>query len=433
MLGGGLPALGFVLGLVVVASLVARRRLARGPLRTMTLIGLWLRVAGAMVYLLVIGERYGGGDYVGYYHLGLEYARRWEMGGPSPIAGLFAGGLGSSWWGTAFTARLAGLVLSLLGPSLPGAFIVFALIGFVGIFALALAFMRAFPDAEWKRYLALVMLFPSLWFWPAALGKDAVVLCGVGLATLGFVGRGDRMRPVLMALGVAIVFVIRPQVAATLGFALVVGQWVGTMRRWSFFNLVQAVAILALGAWLVALSSGALGVKLFNREEVTDYLSGRGAASSIGGSAIEGGGSVSPWLAPVNTLFRPFPWEANGATALLASAEVLVLWGLVWGRRRAAVEFFRAHSHHRVLWMAVVFVALYSTALGMSLGNVGIIARQRVHILPFLFFFVAGGAHRYALGWWPHYAYGQPYAAGRAGRAAQAARSVSRTGTNRAG
>ena len=77
-------------------------------------------------------------------------------------------------------------------------------------------------------------------------------------------------------------------------------------------------------------------------------------------------------------------------TSLLAALEVLVLWGLAWRRRYNIGAFIRTYRKTRLFWMAVSFVLVYATALGMSLGNVGIIARQRVHILPFIFMFFAG-------------------------------------------
>jgi hypothetical protein len=140
------------------------------------------------------------------------------------------------------------------------------------------------------------------------------------------------------------------------------------------------------------LSSGAMGVELSDAEQVESYLDRRSELSARGGSSLER--NSSRWLAPINTLFRPFPWEAQGIMALLGSLEVGAIWALAWLRRRRIRAFVRAYRGSRLFWAALVFVAVYSTALGMSIGNMGIIARQRVHILPFLFMFIAGGPKR---------------------------------------
>jgi len=387
MLGGGPVGLLAALILAAVGAVFLKRRPIPPSAKRMFVIGLWLRVAGALFYLFVIGAMYGGGDYFMYYDRGIGFAEALWKGDYDSFLGIFEL---TNWWGTAFTIWLTGWVLAFLGPSLSGAFIVFALAGFVGVLSLGHAFARAFPAADWRRYFAFIMLFPSLWFWPTPVGKDAIVLCGVGVATLGFVGRVNRIQWTLTALGVFLVFVIRPQVAATLVFAIMAGQWLGALRRWNAKSFFQALLLLATGSAVIMMSGDQLGFDMLDTQEVEFYLVGKGAISAIGGSAIQAADTASPWLAPINTLFRPFPWEASGATAMLAAAEVIVLWGMVWYRRRSIAGFVRAYKGNRVFWMAVVFIAVYSTALGIAIGNIGIIARQRVHILPFLFMFMAG-------------------------------------------
>jgi hypothetical protein len=373
-----------LLGGVLISQLRVRR-----PVRRLVLAGYVLRIAGGLTYLFLIGGYYGGGDYLLYFREGSELAASAFTGGPGSIwdPAIWTEG---RWWGTYFVARVTGLLFVGTGPTLPGAFIVFSLVSYLGIVAMGWAFHRAYPHIPLERYLVWIVLFPSLWFWPTALGKDAIVLCGVGLAALGFVGKRNHPNWLLMAFGVALVFMIRPQVAATLVFALMMAQWLGSGLRWTPMRMLQGVLFLAVGVGVVSLAGGALGLELFSPEEVEGYLDSRAAVSARGGSAIGGEGSVAPWLAPINTLFRPFPWEAGGVTSLLASLEVVVLWAVAWRRRQEIKAFVRAHRKTRLFWLAVVFVVVYATALGMSLSNIGIIARQRVHILPFVFLFFAG-------------------------------------------
>jgi len=173
-------------GMGFAGAVLATRLRWRHPERVLLIFGLALRVIGAMLYLSVMGDYYGGGDYVAYFRDGSQFA--------SSAAGLQAAldpdyWLAGRWWGTRFVSRVTGVLFMVFGTSLPLAFLAFSLIGYGGIVALWLAFRRAFPNEASERYLAWIVLFPSLWFWPAALGKDALVLCGIGIATLGFVGR----------------------------------------------------------------------------------------------------------------------------------------------------------------------------------------------------------------------------------------------------
>lgn len=420
--------IGFLLvlaGVAACAFLISRSRLTVS-VRRLLVAGLAIRLVGSLAYLHGIGAAYGGGDYLLYYREGLQLADTAFTGGAYSIWDPDIW-IRDSWWGTSFVTRVTALLLVIIGPTLSGAFIVYALLSYVGILGVAFAFYRAYPAIPLERYLLLVALFPSLWFWPAAVGKDALVLCGVGLATLGFVGRRARPQWALMAVGVGLVFCIRPQVAATLVFSLGAAQWLGAGLHWTLGNIVRGALFVGVGVWVLSLAAGALNVELFNSDEVEDYLASRSEVSAIGGSAMEvAEEGVSPWLATVTTLFRPFLWEARGLTAFLAALEMVVFWGIAWSRRRHINAFIRTQRRTRLFWFAAVFVVVYATALGMSISNLGIIARQRVHILPFLFLFFVGNEERAA--WRP-----QPDAARRQRRLRGVARFGVRTGKRRHG
>ncbi len=370
-------------------AVLATRLRWRHPERVLLIFGLALRVIGAMLYLSVIGSYYGGGDYLLYFRDGSQFA--------NSAAGLQTAldpdyWLAGRWWGTPFVSRVTGVLFMVFGTSLPLAFLAFSLIGYGGIVALWLAFRRAFPNEASERYLAWIVLFPSLWFWPAALGKDALVLCGIGIATLGFVGRRGYARGVPLAGGLFLVFMVRPQVAAVFAFSAVAADWLASLSRMSLLRSLQGIAFVGGAVSVAILASGALSVDLFRTDEVELYMQVRAGASNIGGSAM-GADAVRFWLAPINVLFRPFPWEVSGATETMAAAEVVGLWGLAWLNRRGIRRFVADHRGDSLCWLAVVFIVLYATALGMSIGNVGIIARQRVHIIPFLFMFLAWHRH----------------------------------------
>jgi hypothetical protein len=402
MISGSLTFIGSILvfvGILIIAvltlssrqSLVVRKRL---------LIGLGTSVLGSLLYLNLVGTYYGGGDYLLYFRDGQRYASLLlEQGWSAAFAELTREGA-VRWWGTRFTSFLSGLLFSAIGASLPSASIVFGLAGFAGTVAIWAAARRAIPTIDGERTLLWLVLYPSLWFWPGILGKDAIVLFGVGVASLGLAGKNGRIRWGLLVLGVAAVFVIRPQVAATVVFALVAGLWLATAHYFTFGRAFQGTLLVGAGIGVVLLAGGNLGVQFFEVQDVVEYVDSRAAVSQQGGGSIEGADKgIALWLAPVNVLFRPFPWEVSGPTGLLASIEMLVLWVLIWRRRRDVRGFIRDNRDSPLVWFAIVFILVYATALGASIGNFGIIARQRVHILPFLILFAAG-----ALQWRPRVA-----------------------------
>lgn len=349
--------------------------------------GLALRVLGALArYGVMVGVYDGVGDAVRYYREGLVYAERFRLLDFSPLWDS-AQWHSQTWWGTQFMFFPSGLVLSLIGPTMLGEFIIFSLFAFLGLVCFVVAFHRAFPDAPIARYAAWLLLFPSLWFWPSSVGKESITLLGVGLATLGFVGRHGRMRLVPLVLGLLLVFSIRPQVVSVLVGCAALAQWGSLRGKWSMGRIAQGIAILAIGLTVVWYSGRELGIASFDSEGLEGYVSSDAARRVGGGSGIDAvtiGLSGAP-IAVINVLFRPFPWEADNAMILFSSVEIAGLWLLLWWRRRNVIAALRQLHSSRFIALTLAFIVFYSAALGMMMSNLAIIARQRIFLFPFLF------------------------------------------------
>jgi hypothetical protein len=375
----------FALALVIAGMIVNSRLPAR--IRTLLVAGLALRVFGSQFYYYLSEWIYGFGDYSTYYHVGTAWGDALLAGSTESVRSPYL----QDWCCTGFTIRLSGLVMIVLGPTVNGAFLTFALAGYAGIVALAVAFARAHPDVPLERYLVWIVFFPSLWYWPAALGKDALMLMGLGLAVLGYVGRRGSTGWLPLAAGLGLMFMVRPQVSVVVVGCMVLAFWVSGDAPWTLSRVVQGVALFGGGILLTVLASGALGVDIFSAKEIESYLDARGSASAYGGSAVETGGGIGGMLMGiVNVLFRPFLWEARGFASLVAALEVTALWALALWKRAEIAAFFNSQRRSRLLWFAIVFTGAYVLLTGMALGNLGLIARQRVHIFPFLFIFFAG-------------------------------------------
>ena len=63
--------------------------------------------------------------------------------------------------------------------------LLFAWIGFWGCYLLYRAFVTAVPDGDRHRYALLILLWPSLAFWPSSIGKEAMMLFAIGVAAFG--------------------------------------------------------------------------------------------------------------------------------------------------------------------------------------------------------------------------------------------------------
>jgi hypothetical protein len=380
---GFLLALGFTAGVAVVVSVmrlpVALKRLVYAAL-AMRVVGAWLRYT-------ILFEVYGGtGDARGYYTRGLAYAGRFANLDFSPFfdPSLWYRG---AWTGTSFMSFPSGIVLTFIGPSLLGEFLAFSLLALLGLAGFVIAFRRAYPDIPTWRYARWVWLFPSLWYWPSSVGKEAMVTLGIGLTVWGLIGRRERVQWPLTVLGTFLVFAIRPQVAAVLIFSAVIGYWVSFGRRWTPGKALQGAVILGAGLTGLWLAMDRMGVGGFDVEGVQEYMEREALAAAGGGSDVEsvrvGLGGVP--MALVNILTRPWPWEARNNVVLLSAMEMVLLWGIIWYRRKNLVHALKTWRSHALLRLAVPFILVYSISLGMLVVNLGIVARQRIFLFPFIF------------------------------------------------
>lgn len=371
-------ALMFLIGVVISRTRLPQRA------KLVLYAALALRVVGAA------GRESIAADAVVYYKWGLRYAEYFGRFDLSPIfdPALWRG----TWLGTNIIGYPAGFFIALIGPTRFGVFLGFALLAFAGVFAYALAFRRAFPRASYVKYWAWLFLFPSVWFWPSSIGKEAIMMLGMGLAMLGYVGNGRRENWSLLVLGLGIVFLVRAEVAAVIVLALVLAHWLN-FQDWSPGRLLQGSIILSVGLagiWFALQSAGAASL---DAETLEGFVEQNAANADTGGSAI-GTVAVGPAGIPIammNVLFRPFLWEAHNVAALISALELTFMWGLLWFRRREFRAMLQVWRQHRVLRFALPFVLLYVIALGMNLTNLGLIARQRTLVFPLFFLLFEAG------------------------------------------
>jgi hypothetical protein len=375
--------------LLAVMGCVLYSRLP-GTIKVLICAALVLRVVGALTRYMVLTEVYGGvGDASGYFGRGVVYAASFGRLDFSPLTDA-AGWWNGKWWGTQFVHFVSAIAVGITGPSMPAAFIVFSLLCFVGLVGFAIAFSRSYPAGDAASYLRWIWLFPSLWFWPSSLGKEALILLGIGVAWLGYAGGGTRIRWSLVAFGTFLIFSVRPQVAAVLLFSLMLGHWLAAGGGWTAGRLLRGTLLFAIGGIGIALAMSSVGIESFDAEGVQSYMESDPARRVGGGSSIDAVeiGIVGVPIALGNILFRPFPWEARNPMMVFSALEILAVWFIIWRRRGRLWENLGRWRQDRIIAAALVFITVYSVTLGFMVTNLGIIARQRVFFFPFLFLLI---------------------------------------------
>jgi hypothetical protein len=376
--------------LVFIGIAVANTRLSQ-PLKNLIYVALALRLVGSLArYSVLFGLYRGSGDARGYYSRGLSYAEGFWRLDFSPLydPAYWAGG---KWYGTQFVYFPSALVHGLIGPSMPGGFLMFSLLAFVGLAGFAVAFSRTYPEVPVTRYARWLWLFPALWYWPSSIGKEAIVLLGLGLTIMGYVGRHDRVNWLLLVVGLFLVFGIRPQVAAVVILSLIIAHWLSLIRdRWTLGTTVQAAVLMGGGLVGIYVALQFAGVESLGVEGVQEYMEDNKGRALGGDSRVEPA-DVSITGIPValmNILLRPFPWEAHNLMAMISAIEIAGFWTIAWFRRHSLVNALRYWRHDRMLRVAVPFIVVYSITLGMVVANMGLIARQRIFLFPFLFLLI---------------------------------------------
>jgi hypothetical protein len=390
--GGPVIGRSSILGMVVAAVAVGLSGPVFGRLGgrfpTLEMAGI-MRLSLGLKLLATLPRFEARQDSVDYYRVGASLANSFRRLD-------FTVDTGRSIPGTGSVRYLTGLVEVFTFEDEFATFVVFSLLGFAGSILFVMACRAALPTVDTKRYALLLLFWPSLVYWPSSIGKESVILFGLGAVAYGGARllRGDLHGLLITAAGMLAVGLVRPHVALIAMTALVVAVVVGSPGRGAMSSVarVALIAALLIGGSVASDEVEALSdIDGLNPTGLVAALDLVNARSSQGGSHFEAaridGITEYPW-GFVTVLFRPFPHEASSVPMLLTSLEALVLAALVIGaipRLAAALRTIRDEAYVAyAVSFTVVFVYLFS-----ALGNFGILARQRVMTIPLVLLVVA--------------------------------------------
>ncbi|MGB8360870.1 MAG: hypothetical protein WCE80_05675 [Acidimicrobiia bacterium] len=359
----------------------------RAWLPAMVMWGFAAKLVGTLLRYYMAVDLYGTGDAFRYHSRGVAFAGIWRT---LAIPVSDAGGQG-----TAFTEVVTGLVYSIYTPTMRGGFLMFAFLAFLGQLMFYAALRPWLKTKALKRYAIAVLFFPSLVFWPASIGKDALMMLFLGLATLGIsrlLRRFEPMGLITAGLGLYLAAQVRPHVAIMLALAGALAFLLmrRTDRRVGGFRRIVLLVLAVVGltfAW--GAFSTDFGVSLEGSGDTADpgaFLESVQNQTAQGGSEVSGGIVSNPLDLPAATLkvlFRPLIYEAsNLATAVSAVEGTVLLFFIVW----KIPMMFRNRRMVRgnpLLLLSFFYTGGFIIAFS-SILNLGILARQRVQVLPFL-------------------------------------------------
>jgi len=339
-------------------------------------------VASTVRWWVLVDFYDGSGDAIGYHKLGSEYAHLWRSFRLPPME-----------LGTEAMEAVAGLVYVPYIPNFLGGFYMFATLAFIGQILCYMAFRNATVPRRLKLYAVAIFFAPTVVYWPSSIGKESVIMFGLGIAVYGIsklLAAGDTGSLFTIAIGSAIVAVIRPHVAAMVAAAAVFalafskGSGVALMRRKRATLLTLSLIGLAV-LTLVSASNFNISLETGIEGQIGELVTSVEEQTTTGGSSVTGEFISNPIDFPevtLRVLFRPLPHEADNATTLASSFEgaamlALFLWLLIPMIKRG----YRARRDPYMLFcmmFTLEFIIAFSSFL-----NLGLLARERSQVWPF--------------------------------------------------
>lgn len=351
---------------------------------TLLIIGLVLKLFAALPRYWMSFELYDGAADAARYALeGSIVAEQVRNGDLAPNTGL-------PLVGTGFVVLVTGYVFALTGPTTLGGFIFFSWLGFWGLFFFNRAFREGVPGGDRWRFAVLLFLLPSMLFWPSSLGKDALMLFGLGIFAYGasLVLNYRAIGWLYLLAGSALTVLVRPHITlmAVFGLCLAYVLRKHPKERSTFRTLAFAAVLIAGSSLVLQRAAGFFGLESLEAEDISSVIERTGERTTGGGSTFEAAPASSPLNLPssiVTVLFRPFPFEAHNVQTLITSLEgtvLLILTIMSISRLRRLPRYLRSTPY---LVFVIVYALMFCYAFS-SFSNFGILARERIMVFPMI-------------------------------------------------
>jgi len=284
--------------------------------------------------------------------------------------------------GTRSIEFFAGALIHGLGLSLLGVFLVFNILGCIGLLAVdsALNLISTEKPRAIRLLAKSIVFLPSISFWTSALGKDAIAFMATGLALWSAINLSRHI--VLMAFSIALMLLVRPHIAAIMVFVLIVSvvfdARVSPLKK-AGVTTVSLMAALVMVPFVFRYAGFQGDVSIGS---IADYVDKRQSYNMDGGGGVDIA-SMAPPMQMFSYIFRPMLFEARTIFEVAAAIDnfillVLFILGLcsIFGGRQSNLTDGRAF-----MWMYVFCVWL---VMAMTTANLGIALRQKWMFVPML-------------------------------------------------
>jgi len=372
--------------LVAIQAFLIRAVAARDHFTAeVMMVGFLLKLAAVSAYMFTSVRIYEGvGDVFFYFFSGSAIADKLSLTGEWTFLRPF--------WSTNFIIMLTSWLVVVFGPCFQALMIIFAAVSYWGQYLFYRSFCIAFPKQQHQVAGLFMFFLPSLVYWTATIGKDAVIFFFIGGCCYGFAKMVHTNRAgglVLLLTSLGGVMLIRPHVAGMLAIPLCIAYLYSKNRRGTMGMAVKICVIpllLFANAYLIVQMRNFVikdSRQLPNVLEETQSVLQRAGEVNLQVPGSTFGNSLSYRLiAAPFLLFRPFPWEVRNPQMAVAAVESLALMAFVWRRRKLTRPSFKKCRENAFLLFAWLYFWEFSFLLAGAMTNFGLLARQRDMLIP---------------------------------------------------
>jgi hypothetical protein len=388
------------------------------PLRPYYLLGLYLKLFGALFIGLIYQYYYGYGDtLVFFYHTQLINSSFLDSpviwfkllirATPTPEMYKYISNMYFYWSDpSSYTVAAIGAFFGLFTFTsyLPTA-LLFAYFSFSGIWAMFKTFCRIYP--HYIKELAIAFLFiPSTFVWGSGIFKDTICMFGLGWLTYTtfriFINKDFSFKNLfIFAFSFYLIYLIK--VYILLAFVPALSIWLlitysAKIKSHAMRTLAKLsfIAISVLAFFLLA-QSFAKELDKYSLEQIAktaettrgwiSYVSERdeGSGYNLGTFDPSPLGMLSKFPQAVNvTLFRPYIWEARKPIIFIAALEALGFIILtIMAFSKAGLGLFKKIFADPNLFFFFTFSIIFAFAVGISTYNFGTLSRYKIPCIPF--------------------------------------------------
>jgi hypothetical protein len=379
-----LIALPLAVVLMLVTLPIARRVAAAEQDPGLVRLIMWagaLHMLFAPMQIWVVDHYYHGiTDYNRYVDQGSVLARRFDA-----FHGL--SGTNTKFLGAGAVSVFAGIVMAVVGVDKLACFFVFGWLAFLGSICFYRAFSVTFPEANCRRYARMIFFVPSILFWTAGVSKETIMYVALGIAAYGAARVIAQLRggALITAAGTLLGVYIRPQEFVLF---LSVFTFAALFRRRSKKRLGFLRRLIMVGVQVTfILGAAALSGQLAKH-------GGIGLGTNLNNIAQNNAGQTSSihyssnpalyWRDVYYVLLDPLPINAHHGGQRVAAVENSVLIGIFLTSLRRMRYLPKLFVMRTYTLASFLYVAIFCYVFA-ALGNLGLIDRERVLMLPLLF------------------------------------------------